>query len=161
MVVASSCSKNFGLYRDRVGCSLLLGETSETADIARSHVLSTARSSYSMPPDHGAALVATIMTDPELKADWENELEEMRNRMLGLRKQMSDVLREKSGSDRWDFIARHRGMFSLLVLDDEQVDRLRNEFGVYAVAGGRINIAGLKDEDELNRFTDALVAVTQ
>jgi len=161
MVVASSCSKNFGLYRDRVGCSLLLGETSETADIARSHVLSTARSSYSMPPDHGAALVATIMTDPELKADWENELEEMRNRMLGLRKQMSDVLREKSGSDRWDFIARHRGMFSLLVLDDEKVDRLRNEFGVYAVAGGRINIAGLKDEDELNRFTDALVAVTQ
>ena len=160
MVVASSCSKNFGLYRDRVGCSLLLGETSEIADIARGHVLSNARSSYSMPPDHGAALVGLIMTDPELKANWENELAGMRARMLGLRQQVSDVLREKSGSDRWDFIADHRGMFSLLVLDDEQVESLRKDHAVYVVAGGRVNIAGIKDEDQLNRFADALVAVT-
>ena len=160
MVVASSCSKNFGLYRDRVGCSLLLGESKETADIARAHILSNARSSYSMPPDHGAALVGLIMTDPELKASWENELSEMRARMLGLRKQMSAVLREKSNSDRWDFIADHRGMFSLLVLTDEEVESLRNDHGVYAVAGGRVNIAGLKDDDQLNRFADALVSVT-
>ena len=160
MVVASSCSKNFGLYRDRVGCSLLLGESKETADIARAHILSNARSSYSMPPDHGAALVGLIMTDPELKANWENELSEMRARMLGLRKQMSAVLREKSNSDRWDFIADHRGMFSLLVLTDEEVESLRNDHGVYAVAGGRVNIAGLKDDDQLNRFADALVSVT-
>ncbi len=160
MVVASSCSKNFGLYRDRVGCSLLLGENSKTADIARSHILSNARSSYSMPPDHGAALVAAIMTDDNLRANWQNELEQTRGRMLVLRKQLSDVLREKSNSDRWDFIADHRGMFSLLVLSDEQVDRLREDHAVYAVAGGRVNIAGLKDDDQLNRFSDALVAVT-
>jgi aspartate/tyrosine/aromatic aminotransferase len=161
MVVASSCSKNFGLYRDRVGCSLLLGETKETADIARAHILSNARSSYSMPPDHGAALVGLIMTDSELRQNWETELSEMRARMLGLRKLMSDVLREKSNSDRWDFIESHRGMFSLLVLSDEEVDSLRSDHGVYAVAGGRVNIAGLKDEEQLNRFADALVAVTQ
>ena len=160
MVVASSCSKNFGLYRDRVGCSLLLGENSKTADIARSHILSNARSSYSMPPDHGAALVAAIMTDDNLRANWQNELEQTRGRMLVLRKQLSDVLREKSNSDRWDFIADHRGMFSLLVLSDEQVERLREDHAVYAVAGGRVNIAGLKDDDQLNRFSDALVAVT-
>ena len=160
MVVASSCSKNFGLYRDRVGCSLLLGENSKTADIARSHILSNARSSYSMPPDHGAALVAAIMTDDNLSANWQNELEQTRGRMLVLRKQLSDVLREKSNSDRWDFIADHRGMFSLLVLSDEQVERLREDHAVYAVAGGRVNIAGLKDDDQLNRFSDALVAVT-
>lgn len=160
MVVASSCSKNFGLYRDRVGCSLLLGENSDTADVARSHILSNARSSYSMPPDHGAALVATIMTDDGLRANWENELDETRGRMLSLRKQLSDVLREKSNSNRWDFIADHRGMFSLLVLTDEQVNRLREDHAVYAVAGGRVNIAGLKDDDQLNRFADALVTVT-
>ena len=160
MVVASSCSKNFGLYRDRVGCALILGESSKTADLARAHFMSSARSSYSMPPDHGAALVAMILTDETLKASWQNELGQMRQRMLGLRLKISEVLREKSGSDRWDFIAAHRGMFSLLVLDDEAVNRLRDDFGVYVVAGGRINIAGLKDEEELTRFADALVAVT-
>jgi aromatic-amino-acid transaminase len=161
MVVASSCSKNFGLYRDRVGCSLLLGESKETADIARAHILSNARSSYSMPPDHGAALVGLIMTDPELKSNWEKELGEMRARMLGLRNKMSVVLKEKSNSDRWDFIADHRGMFSLLVLTDEEVESLRNDHGVYVVAGGRVNIAGLKDDDQLNRFADALISVTR
>jgi aspartate/tyrosine/aromatic aminotransferase len=160
MVVASSCSKNFGLYRDRVGCAMLLGETPEVADIARDHVLSTARSSYSMPPDHGGAIVAQIMTDPELRRIWEDELTTMRERMLSIRKNLSDILREKSGTDRWDFIADHRGMFSLLVLDEQQVDSLRNDYAVYAVAGGRINIAGIKDDDQMQRFADALVTVT-
>jgi aspartate/tyrosine/aromatic aminotransferase len=161
MVVASSCSKNFGLYRDRVGCAMLLGETPEVADIARDHILSTARSSYSMPPDHGGAIVAQIMTDPELRKTWEDELTTMRERMLSIRKNLSDILREKSGTDRWDFIADHRGMFSLLVLDEQQVDSLRNDYAVYAVAGGRINIAGIKDDDQMQRFADALVTVTR
>lgn len=160
MVVASSCSKNFGLYRDRVGCALLLGRTSEVSDIARDHVLSTARSAYSMPPDHGAAIVAQIMTDTALRQSWQDELTDMRQRMLSIRKELSALLREKSGSERWDFIADHRGMFSLLVLDDEQVNRLRNDYAVYAVAGGRINIAGIKDSEQLAQFADALVAVT-
>ncbi len=161
MVVASSCSKNFGLYRDRVGCSLLVGETPGTAEIARDHIASNARSSYSMPPDHGAAIVSLIMSDPDLKDNWESELTSMRQRMLTLRKQLSDILREKSQSNRWDFIEHHRGMFSLLALSDEEVDSLRNDHAVYAVAGGRINIAGLKDEAQLHQFADALVTVTR
>ena len=160
MVVASSCSKNFGLYRDRVGCSLLLGETPRSAEIARNHIASNARSSYSMPPDHGAAVVSLILSDAGLKENWERELTSMRQRILTLRKQLSDILREKSQSGHWDFIEHHRGMFSLLVLGDEEVDRLRNDHAIYAVAGGRINIAGLKDEAQLRQFADALVAVT-
>jgi len=160
MVVASSCSKNFGLYRDRVGCALLMGATSEISDIARGHILSNARSSYSMPPDHGAAVVSLIMQDNELTDIWKNELTSMRNRMLMLRKRLSEMLREKTDSDRWDFIEYHRGMFSLLVLADDEVDALRNDHGVYAVTGGRVNIAGIKDEAQLDQFANALVAVT-
>jgi aromatic-amino-acid transaminase len=160
MVVASSCSKNFAIYRDRVGCAMVLGENPEVSRIARGHILTTSRSSFSMPPDHGGAIVAMILSDPELRQVWEAELTSMRTRMLSLRKDLSDMLREKTGSDRWDFIASHRGMFSLLVLEDDQVESLRNDHAVYAVAGGRINIAGLKDRDQAEQFADALVAVT-
>ena len=161
MVVASSCSKNFGLYRERVGCAMIVGESPATADVARAQLLNTARSSYSMPPDHGAALVAMILTDPRLRQEWEGELQAMRNRILSLRGHMSTALREASGTPDWDFIADHRGMFSLLVLDKQQVERLRNDHAVYCVAGGRINIAGLKNADEVQRFADALIAVTR
>ncbi len=161
LVVASSCSKNFGLYRDRVGCAMIAGETSESADLACAQLLSTARSSYSMPPDHGAAIVGMILEDQELHQVWERELDGMRRRILELRVQMSDKLRTRTGHDRWDFIADHRGMFSLLVLDDEQVNRLRDEYAIYVVAGGRINIAGLRDEEEMDRFVDAFVTVTE
>ncbi len=160
MVVASSCSKNFALYRDRVGCAMVLGKTHEISDITRGHVLSAARSSYSMPPDHGGALVALILSDPNLREVWEEELTGMRERMLFLRKTLRDILRRKTRSDRWDFIAKHRGMFSLLVLDEAQVEALRTDHAVYAVAGGRVNIAGLKDEAQVEQFADALVSVT-
>ncbi|NKB78168.1 MAG: aminotransferase class I/II-fold pyridoxal phosphate-dependent enzyme [Gammaproteobacteria bacterium] len=160
MVVAASCSKNFGLYRERVGCALMVGKTSEEVDLARSNILTAARSSYSMPPDHGAAVVNLIMNSPDLKSTWETELTAMRNRILSLRKQASDVLREKTDSEKWDFIEHHRGMFSLLVLNQEQTDALMHEHAVYAVAGGRINIAGLRNDEQLNAFADALVAVT-
>ena len=160
MVVASSCSKNFGLYRDRVGCALLLGSTAQLADLARDHILSAARSAYSMPPDHGAAIVAQILSNPTLYQCWEDELTNMRKRMLSIRKKLSNQLREKSASARWDFIANHRGMFSLLVLNDQQVGSLIDDYAVYAVAGGRINIAGIKDDNQLAQFADALVAVT-
>ncbi|MCY4147905.1 MAG: aspartate/tyrosine/aromatic aminotransferase [Gammaproteobacteria bacterium] len=161
LVVASSCSKNFGLYRDRVGCAMIMGETSESADLACAQLLSTARSSYSMPPDHGAAIVGMILGDRELRQAWEQELAGMRGRVLKLRGQMSKKLRSRTGHDRWNFIADHRGMFSLLVLDDEKVNRLRDEYAIYVVAGGRINIAGLRDEEEMDRFVDAFVTVTE
>jgi len=161
MVVASSCSKNFGLYRERVGCALLMGETRKRADIARGHILSAARSSYSMPPDHGAALVSLIMSDDDLRENWERELTTMRNRILNLRRQLSDTLKHKTGTGEWDFIADHRGMFSLLVLDQARTDRLINDHGVYSVAGGRINIAGLRNDEQVENFADALIAVTR
>ncbi|MYB34328.1 MAG: aspartate/tyrosine/aromatic aminotransferase [Gammaproteobacteria bacterium] len=161
LVVASSCSKNFGLYRDRVGCAMIAGESSKSADRACAQLLSTARSSYSMPPDHGAAIVGMILGDQQLRQAWEQELTDMRGRILGLRVQMSNKLRARTGHNRWDFIADHRGMFSLLVLDDEQVNRLRDEYAIYVVAGGRINIAGLRDEEEMDRFVDAFVTVTE
>ena len=160
MVVASSCSKNFGIYRDRVGCAMLLANSEAVADIARGHILTAARSSYSMPPDHGAAIVARILNDTDLRSEWESELTEMRNRILGLRRQLSDVLRRKSGTDRWDFIADHRGMFSTLVLDQQQTDTMMEQHAVYTVAGGRINIAGFKDDRQIERFADVLIEVT-
>ncbi|MCY4050680.1 MAG: aspartate/tyrosine/aromatic aminotransferase [Gammaproteobacteria bacterium] len=161
LVVASSCSKNFGLYRDRVGCAMIMGETSESADSACAQLLSTARSSYSMPPDHGAAIVGMILGDQQLRKIWEQQLSDMRARILGLRNQMSNKLRARTGHNRWDFIADHRGMFSLLVLNDEQVNRLRDDYAIYVVAGGRINIAGLRDEEEMDRFIDAFIDVTE
>ena len=161
MVIATSCSKNFGIYRDRVGCAIVLGSSGEVADVARGHILSAARSAYSMPPDHGAAIVSMILHDESLKQEWDQELTKMRNRILSLRTQLSDVLRAKTGHGNWDFIAHHRGMFSTLVLSEEQTNRLMDEYAVYAVAGGRINIAGLRNDEQLNSFADALIAVTQ
>ena len=113
-----------------------------------------------MPPDHGGALVALILSDPDLRKTWEDELTGMRERMLFLRKTLRDTLRSRTHSDRWDFIASHRGMFSLLVLEEAQVESLRTDHAVYAVAGGRINIAGLQDEVQVEQFADALVSVT-
>ena len=160
MLVATSCSKNFGLYRDRVGCAMLMANTPTAADITRTHTLSVARSVYSMPPDHGAAIVGMILNDAALRAEWEGELTEMRQRILTLRQQLSDRLRDKTGDSKWDFIADHRGMFSTLMLEQEQTKRLIDEYAIYVVTGGRINIAGLRNDRQLNRFADALLTVT-
>lgn len=161
LVVTSSCSKNFGLYRDRVGCAMIMGKDAQTAQTAQSHLTSAGRVAYSMPPDHGAAIVATIMNDSGLRADWEKELTEMRGRILSLRQQLSATLAEKTDSNNWDFIARHRGMFSLLCLSQEQTDKLINEHSIYIVNGGRINIAGLQNEAQVNRFAQCLAEVTR
>jgi aspartate aminotransferase len=113
-----------------------------------------------MPPDHGGAVVASILTDKELRSSWESELTAMRNRMLELRQQLTKVLRDKTNSRQWDFIADHRGMFSTLVLNQQQTDRLLEDHAIYTVAGGRINIAGFTDGTQINRFADALIEVT-
>lgn len=160
MVVASSCSKNFGLYRERVGCALMVGETERVADITRDHFLAAARASYSMPPDHGGAVVARILTDPRLRSSWESELEGMRERMLQLRTRLAAVLRDKSGSEDWNFIADHRGMFSTLMLDERQTNSLLNDHAIYTVVGGRINIAGFANENQIDRFASALMEVS-
>jgi len=158
MVVAASCSKNFAVYRDRVGAAMILAADPAQADIVQSQMLAAARTLYSMPPDHGAAAVRIVLEDPALRADWEAELEEMRRRMLTLRMRFAEALRRQSNSDRFDFVAGHRGMFSRLGLTEKQVDRLRDEHAVYMVGDSRINVAGLP-EDGLDDLAKAIVSV--
>ena len=158
MVVASSCSKNFAVYRDRVGAAMVLAKDGVQADVAMSQMLSAARAMYSMPPDHGAAAVRIVLEDATLRADWEAELEDMRLRMLRLRVAFAEALRRQSNSDRFDFVASHRGMFSRLGLSEAQVERLRAEHGVYMVGDSRINVAGLP-EDGMDELAKAIVSV--
>ncbi len=158
MVLASSCSKNFGIYRERTGAAVIIGPNAERADVVLSQMASVARGNYSMPPDHGAAVVRIILEDPTLRNTWENELDTVRNRMLSLRVALADTLRSKTGTDTFDFVAHHRGMFSRMPVTDEQIDRLQSEFGIYMVGGGRFNVAGLRDS-VIEPFADALVAV--
>jgi aspartate/tyrosine/aromatic aminotransferase len=158
MVVAASCSKNFGLYRDRVGCAFVLGASPERADVMLGQLLGVARANYSSPPAHGAAVVGTILDDAALRAAWRAELDGMRAHMLGLRGMLAGSLRARGNSDRFDFVERHRGMFSLIGASPEQVQHLRDEHAVHMVGSGRINIAGLP-EAEVDRVADALVTV--
>lgn len=158
LAVASSCSKNFSVYRDRVGAAMLLGATPAEADIAFGQLLSVARGMYSMPPDHGAAAVRIVLADPALRANWESELDDIRARMIRLREGVADALRLQSNSNRFDFVAEHRGMFSRLGLTVDQVRRLREEHAVYMVDDSRINVAGLP-EDRLDDLAKAIVSV--
>ncbi|KJG09491.1 aromatic amino acid aminotransferase [Photobacterium kishitanii] len=159
MVIATSCSKNFGLYRERTGAALLVGNTINNAQNAKGRILTLARASYTMPPDHGAALVADILTDTALTAVWKQELTMMQQRIIGLRQRLVKTLAAK-GCDQFSFIADHKGMFSMTGLSPEQIMRLRDEFAIYAVGDGRVNIAGLQ-EQQIDYLADALIAVTQ
>lgn len=146
-LIASSCSKNFGLYRERTGLAVIAAPSLSESECIKSRLLECARSTYTMPPDHGAAIVRTILQDNELKAQWLAEVSQMRQRIQGVRTGLVTALQMHTNSSHFDFIADHKGMFSVLGLDDQQVSRLREEFAVYLVAGGRINVAGLKTSD--------------
>lgn len=158
MAIAASCSKNFSVYRDRVGCAILLAKDAAQADIAFSQISNVARTMYSMPPDHGAAAVRIALSDKSLRADWEAELDSVRARMIRLREGLAEALRKRTNSDRFDFVAKHRGMFSRLGLTVDQVKRLREEHAIYMVDDSRINIAGLP-EDRLDDLAGAIVSV--
>lgn len=158
MVVAASCSKNFAVYRDRVGAAIVLAKDGAQGDIALGNMLAAARAIYSMPPDHGAAAVRIVLEDDALRADWEAELNAMRERMLRLRVGLAEALRRQSNSNRFDFLAQHRGMFSRLGLTPQQVERLRVEHGIYMVGDSRINVAGLQ-EDRMDDLAKAIVSV--
>ncbi|MFG6518088.1 aromatic amino acid transaminase [Sulfitobacter sp. 1A13496] len=141
-LIAASCSKNFGIYRERTGILMLVAaEAAQGLNQATLAFLN--RQNYSFPPDHGARIVSTILTDDELKADWMAELEDVRNAMLGLREQLAGELQKLSGSDRFGFLAQHRGMFSRLGTTPDKVDALREKHGIYMVGDSRMNIAGL------------------
>jgi aromatic-amino-acid transaminase len=158
MAIATSCSKNFSVYRDRVGAVILLAPDAEKVKIAGSQALTITRVLYSMPPDHAAAAVRIILEDDALRANWKTELEQMRLRMLNLRTGFAEALRRQSNSSRFDFIAEHRGMFSRLGITEDQVNRLREEYGIYMVGDSRFNVAGLK-EDRLEDLAKAVVSV--
>ena len=143
MCIAASCSKNFGLYRDRVGVAMMIAKDAQTAEISQGNLAILNRLNYSFAPDHGAAVVGLILSTPELRADWLDELTEMRHTMLKTRTGLADALRQQCNSDDFDFIAHHRGMFSRLGLSPQQVDALRDEHAMYVVGDSRINIAGL------------------
>lgn len=142
VLIAASCSKNFGIYRERTGVLIALTQR-ERRDVVQGNLNFLNRQNYSFPPDHGARLVTMILNDPTLRADWMGELEDVRQNMLTLRQSLADALRTATNSDRFDFVATHRGMFSRLGLTEAQVLRLRAEFGIYMVGDSRMNIAGL------------------
>ena len=142
VLIAASCSKNFGIYRERTGLLVALGDPSRKT-LVQGNLNWLNRQNFSFPPDHGARLVTMILEDARLTADWKAELEAVRRNMLSLRQGLADALRQATNSDRFDFVAHHRGMFSRLGLTEAQVLRLRHEAGVYMVSDSRINIAGL------------------
>ncbi|AOY88440.1 aromatic amino acid aminotransferase [Marinobacter salinus] len=142
MLVAASCSKNFGLYRERTGALMLISATATINAAATSQLLSVIRSHYSMPPAHGAAIVETILGDDELRTRWQDELDGMCKRILHLRHSFADAL---APAGDFSFIARQRGMFSFLGITPEQVRRLREENGIYLLDSSRVNVAGLND----------------
>ena len=146
-MVAYSCSKNFGLYRERTGCFLVLGETPTGIAAATTHVADNGRATWSMPPAHGAGIVATILGDTDLRAEWETELNAMRTRMKGLRASLSDTLVAATGSNALAALKAQNGMFSQLPVTSAQTIELRDKHGVYMPSSGRINIAGLNPKD--------------
>ncbi|MEP6133682.1 aminotransferase class I/II-fold pyridoxal phosphate-dependent enzyme, partial [Marinobacter sp.] len=157
MMIAASCSKNFGLYRERTGALALISGTASVNSAATSQLLGIIRSHYSMPPAHGAAIVETILGDDGLRAQWQDELDGMCKRILHLRHAFADTL-APVGDFR--FIARQRGMFSFLGISPEQVARLRTEHGIYLLDSSRVNVAGLNDQ-VLPRVADAMNDVLQ
>ncbi len=158
LLVASSFSKNFSLYGERVGAlSIVTADADETARVL-SQVKRLIRANYSNPPTHGAALVAGVLTTPALRAQWEGELTGMRDRIRAMRSGLVEGLANKGIARDFSFVTRQRGMFSFSGLNREQVDRLREEFGIYAVGSGRICLAALNSRN-LPRVVDAIAAV--
>ena len=158
VVVVSSCSKNLGLYRERVGMASLVSKAPEQAKAAQSNLGNVARGIYSMPPDHGAAIAARVLCDKELRAQWLEELGEMRGRLNSLRFLLVEKLQERSVPRDFSYIVNERGMFSFLGISLEQVIRLREEFHVYMVETSRINLAGI-NRSNVDYVADAIAAV--
>jgi len=158
LIVATSCSKNFGLYRERTGSIALLSANAKTESITRSQLLNVIRGIYSMPPAHGSAIVETILGDAALRSEWESELGEMRDRINGLRSLLVERFAARGDGGRFAFIERQRGMFSFLGITPEQVNRLREEHALYMVESSRINVAGAST-DNVDALCDAVMSV--
>jgi aspartate aminotransferase len=145
-LIAASCSKNFGIYRERTGLLLAVAADASAHKLNQGTLAFLNRQNFSFPPDHGARIVTMILDDEVLRTDWMAELEDVRNTMLGLRTALADELQRLSGSDRFGFLAQHRGMFSRLGTTPDKVEELREKHGIYMVGDSRMNIAGLNNE---------------
>lgn len=145
VLVAASCSKNFGLYRERVGLAMAIVPEPDKAKLAGA-LAGLNRQNFAFPPDHGGRVVSTILNDATLKHVWQTELEEMRTRVSGNRRALAAALRDETASDRFDVIAQQQGMFSLLPVTPEQVECLRADHGIYMLWDGRTNMAGLNSQ---------------
>jgi aspartate/tyrosine/aromatic aminotransferase len=152
VLVSQSCDKNFGVYRDRVGCLFLKTASREASDNAMGHVLQIAREMWSMPPDHGGAVVRTVLQDAALTADWRVELEEMRSRIIRIRERLA------AADPRLEYIRHQMGMFSMLPVTPEQVVELREKRAIYMADSGRFNVLGMAD-DAVDRFVAAIAEV--
>ena len=158
MIVSTSCSKNFGLYRDRVGTLSVLAADPGTRAILASQLGNIVRTLYSMPPDHGAAVVALILGDPQLTARWHVELAQMRERLRGMSVLLGDALKVSAPGHDFSHLKRATGMFCFLGISEEQVNRLKKEFGIYMAGSSRINVAGIT-ADNVGYLADSIAAV--
>jgi len=158
MIVTASCSKNFGLYRDRVGTLSVVSRDAAVRETVQSQLSYIARTIYSMPPDHGAAIVATILDDAELTLKWQAELASMRERLGDMRTMLADALAEKAPGHDFSHLTRASGMFCFLGISAEQVATLKTDYGIYMVGSSRVNLAGITP-DNVNYLAESIAAV--
>lgn len=158
VLIASSYSKNFGMYNERVGAFTIVADNEKIVNQAFSQVKTIIRTLYSNPASHGAATIAMILQDANLKTDWLAELNEMRQRIKTMRQKFVDTLKKCGATQDFDFIVNQNGMFSFSGLTPEQIDRLRDEFAIYAVRSGRINVAGITD-DNIQYLCESIIKV--
>lgn len=158
MIVASSCSKNFALYRDRVGSLSLVGASPDTSAVLQSQAHNIVRTMYSLPPDHGSAIVTRILGDPELRGRWRGEVEAMRTRLRSMRELLVRALAERVPGRDFSHISRANGLFSFLGLTESQVERLKRDYSIYMVDSSRINVAGITPGN-IDYFAESVAAV--
>ena len=158
VLIAGSFSKNFGLYRERVGALTAVTGSAETAQVVMSQMKGCIRANYSNPPAHGGLIVSNVLADPELRGQWEAEVTVMRDRVNSMRSLFVETMKDKGVKQNYSFLTEQRGMFSFSGLNPMQVDRLRNEFSIYIVGSGRINVAGITTNN-VERLCDAIAQV--
>ena len=158
VIIAASCSKNFGLYRERVGLAAMITANTQTRKAIQTQIQSIARGIYSMPPSYGGALVDIILSDESLRTEWQAEVEAMRTRMKTLRGLLVDKLTDKGAQRDFSFVKQQKGMFSYLCITPEQVQEMRNKHSVYFVDSSRVNIAGIS-KGNVDALATALVSV--
>ncbi len=158
VLIASSCSKSFGLYRERVGAITVLAQSALQAQAIESHILSAARRSYSMPPSHGGEIVGQLLNDTVLAEEWMAELEQITQRINSLRISLAQSLNESQSKVDFSFLANSKGMFCYLGIPKKDIISLRSEFGIYLLDSGRINVAGLS-EANLSTVVDRISVI--